>query len=300
MAEKKIQKIAVVTGATNGIGAAVAHQLARERYKLVIPCRNAGRAAALRAEILLHTPSAATDFLHCNLDDLASVRKCAKTILERYPVIDLLICNAGVYDKKLRFSKQGIERMFAVNHLAHFVLVAWLLPNLYPRSRIVITSSSAHYRANPGFLEDINCKNGFKRLQIYANSKLANVTYAGSLAKLIGDRSIICNSVHPGLIATDMIRNASIILRMILPLLRGTVFKTVEEGGRQVLHLALSPETGEVSGKYFERLNEQAPLSVATDSAMQNRLWKVSLKLTRNYLPDNFEQSVRQQRGDRD
>ncbi len=290
MAEPKMQKIAVVTGATSGIGTALAHQLARERYKLVIPCRDAGKAASLRAGMLIHCPRVQTDFIPCDLEDLLSVRRCAEAIRQRYPIIELLICNAGILLRRAKRSNQGIESTFAVNHLAHFVLVAWLLPNLYRRSRIVITSSNAHYKGNPDFLEDINYnKHTFKAYKAYANSKLANTIFACTLARLLQDREIACNSVHPGLIATNLVSNSSLLAKLAVTLFSGIVLKQAEEGAAPLCRLALDAEAGGFSGKFFFKMKEAAPHPAALDHQVQKQLWQASLRLASSYLPKDLD-----------
>jgi len=292
MAEAKMQKIAVVTGATSGIGAALVHKLARERYKLVIPCRDASKASRLRASILLHSPRVETDFIPCQLDNLNSVRKCAETVQHRYPVIDLVVANAGVYPRRLELSPQGVERSFAVNHLSHFVLLAWLLPNLYRRTRIVVTGSSAHYKGSADFLGDLGYrKHRFKAHQAYANSKLANSLYACALAGFLREREISCNSVHPGLIATDLVSGSSLAVKLAMPILRTLALKSPEEGAKPLLKLALAPEMAGVSGKFFARMQEATPNPAVADLQLQNQLWETSVQLARKYLPAGLPDS---------
>ena len=137
-----MKKTAVVTGATSGLGRALVHGLARRGFRLVVPCRSLDKAEALRTSLRLHCPGVELDFVPCDLADLAGVARCGEVIAARHPVIDLVVANAAITSSRRTLTPQGVEMTFAVNHLSHFVLIHWLLDNLFTHSRVITVASS--------------------------------------------------------------------------------------------------------------------------------------------------------------
>jgi len=280
-----VKKTAVVTGATSGIGRALVNDLARRGFRLVLPCRDPDKALALRAEVCLHSPGAQFDFVPCDLADLASVRKCGQLIADRHPVVDLVVACAATVEPRKTLTRQGVERTLAVNHLAHFTLIHWLLGNFYVHSRVILVASSAARWARVSFVDDLDYRRRrYRMFPAYANSKLANIACASAFASQLKPRQVACISVHPGLIASAIWPTATPLQKLVVPLAKRFYFAPPSRGAEVIGHLALAAEHNESSG-YFE-LDAQVPPPRGLSEAFQDRLEQVSLELCANYLPE--------------
>jgi NAD(P)-dependent dehydrogenase (short-subunit alcohol dehydrogenase family) len=286
-----MKKTAVITGATGGIGAALAKTLVRRGYRLVLPCRNADKCKELAEDIRLGNPTAELDFVLCDLSDLNSVASCGEKIIRRHPVIDLVIANAATVEPVFAASAQGIEKTFAVNHLAHFTLISWLLNNLFVHSRIVVVASSAARYGRGAFVDDINYRNHrYRMFRAYANSKLANLGCARHFSRLLASRQIACFSVHPGLLATNIWPRETFLQKLIVPVLKSHYFSSPETGAEAISELACSSMYNEAEGHFI--VNRAAPPPVSLTAAFENRLLQRSLELCADYLPTTLRAGI--------
>jgi NAD(P)-dependent dehydrogenase (short-subunit alcohol dehydrogenase family) len=157
-------------------------------------------------------------FVQLDLASLDSVRKFAAKILEEEPRIDILINNAGVINSTYRESADGFESTFAVNHLGHFLLTNLLLDRIKeaPSARIVNVSSIAYKRANLN-LDDLNLEKSYDPWIAYRNSKMANILFTRSLARRLEGTRVTANSLHPGVIVTELGRNFTLFMVRFYP-----------------------------------------------------------------------------------
>jgi NAD(P)-dependent dehydrogenase (short-subunit alcohol dehydrogenase family) len=204
-------RVAIVTGANEGIGKVTARELVRKGWHVIIASRNAEKAQdainSIRKEI--NMPDAPLDFIQIDLSSLTSIRKFVDEFHERQLPLHLLINNAGIFASGFQLSEYGEELQFATNHLGHFLLTNLLLNDLRAcvPSRIVIVSSGAHANINnieyddqrrnqPYPASSIGCLRAC--LRGYGQSKLANVMMCTELAHRLGPESkVYCNSLHP-------------------------------------------------------------------------------------------------------
>ena len=187
----------------------------------------------------------------------------------------------------------GIERTFAVNHLGHFLLVNRLMPLLREsrESRIVHVSSKSAYVQAPDVGIDFNNLKGegaFNYWEAYGRSKLANALFSLELSTRLKGSSITSNALHPGLVQTNIARNAPVILRTAFDWFGGLISKSIEEGASTQVYVATNPNLKGVSGAFFEDCN---PVNVSGDhflfdKAMAERLWTTSEKMIESYLID--------------
>jgi NAD(P)-dependent dehydrogenase (short-subunit alcohol dehydrogenase family) len=269
-------KTVLITGANTGIGKATASELAARGARVALLCRDPAKAEAARTEIRARTPAAQVDVLSLDLRSLASVRSCAKAVLEAYPRVDVLLNNAGVVPSTLRLTADGFEEQIGVNHLGHFLLTNLLLERLVASApaRVVTVSSMMH----AGGAIDFASFRGpakYNAIAAYRQSKLANILFANELARRVATRGVTSNSLHPGGVATEIMRDANWLIRVGM----GLVGASPEKGARTSVQLASAPELERATGKYFVSQREKQPDPAALDEAMAERLWGESAKL---------------------
>lgn len=271
-------KRALVTGATDGIGKVTLLELARAGADVLGVGRDARKSAAVAQEVRAATGNAAVDVLLCDLTSQAQIRTLAAAVRARWPTLDVLVNNAGACFPDFRETVDGIERTFALNHLAYFLLTALLDGPLRaaPAARVVTVASNAH-RGVRLDLDDPEGRAGYRGWRAYKCSKLANVLFAAELARRLEGTGVTSNSLHPGVVATSFFRNR--LFTGLKKRLVGWISITPEEGARTTLHLATSPEVAGVSGRYFVRCRPARPSGPARDRGTAERLWELSERM---------------------
>ncbi|HEY8513938.1 MAG TPA: SDR family oxidoreductase [Candidatus Binatia bacterium] len=273
-------KVAIVTGATSGIGRATAFGLARRGATVGIVCRDRAKAEATAREIREQT-GAAIDVFLADLASQAQIRRVAGEILARYPRIHVLINNAGVVNLQRTTTEDGIETVFAVNHLAYFLLTLLLLERLRESApaRIVNVGSDAHKLVKGIQFDDVGFASGYKAMKVYGHSKLANLLFTYELARRLDGTGVTVNCVHPGAVATGLGKNngtwAKVLIRMLAPF-----FRTPDRGAETTLYVATSPFLVGVTGRYFKNSHEARSSAASHDREAAERLWELSLELT--------------------
>lgn len=194
--------------------------------------------------------------------------------------LDILINNAAVVTKRA-LTVDGLEMQFAVNHLGPFLLTNLLLVTLKSSapSRIVNVSSEAH-RYGKIIRDDLMGEKSYTSFTAYGHTKLANVMFTRVLAKKLQGTKVTANSLHPGLVNTDILRNPTGKWWILYPILK-TMSRTPKSGAQTTITCALDPELRGVSGKYFDdcRVTEESPAAKDDDTA--DWLWRTSEKLTK-------------------
>lgn len=280
-------KLAVVTGCTSGIGFETMRVLAKRGAVVVGTSRSMEKAQQACASVVGQTMPARLD-----LSDFDSVVRCAEAINGLRTPVDILVCNAGYRGGgNERQLINGIEKHFVINHLGHFVLVNRLLERLYLawQGRIVMVASRAAYRGAPPAgidYSDLSMAGNYSDSAAYGQSKLANVLFSLSLGELLRGTRITSNSLHPGVINTDIDRNLNPITRFGFGLLTKLAGKSIEEGAATSCYVATSEALGATSGQYFEDCNAVTIEGAGHmhDTAMAGELMRVSEELTADYL----------------
>lgn len=283
-------RVAIVTGANNGIGFETTLAMANYGFKVVMACRNLEKAEKAREEILQKVPQADLNLLQLDLSDLNSVRTFAENFKSNYAQLDILINNAGVLVYSGRKNKTGIELQFATNHLGHFLLTNLLL-ELIPdnhASRIVALSSLAHKGAKIHF-DDLNCEKADDKDAAYGQSKLANLMFADELNRRLkkGNKKIVALAVHPGGSDSGLFDEMSRLKYYTFKILSPLILNSNSSAAKPSLFAALSPNI--IGGEYFgpQGFNEfKGKVGVAKRSEyskkedVATRLWKLSEDLT--------------------
>ena len=265
---------ALVTGATDGLGRSVATELARRGARVLVHGRSSERGARTVEAIRAETGNDRVELQLADFASLAEVRDLAVAVAEAAPELNLLINNAGIGSgmpegRERQESRDGIELRFQVNYLAGFVLTESLLPLLRRNAPARIVQVSSLGQAQIDF-EDAMLTGSYDGVRAYSQSKLAQIMYAADLAASIPPGELTVNSLHP---ATFM------PTKMVLEE-RGAAVDTLELGTRSTLRLALDPSLDEVTGRFFDRLDEGAPHPQAADPEARARLRELSLELS--------------------
>jgi retinol dehydrogenase 12 len=271
-------KVCVVTGATSGIGKAAATALARMGAQVVLVGRDRGRAEATAAQV----GSVATQPPVVDIADLGAMDQ-VRALAERLAAldrIDVLINNAGLVLGERRGTPDGFEHVFAVNHLAPFLLTNLLLPRLTASApaRVITVTSDAHSAARLD-LDDPNLEHGWDSWRSYANSKLANILFTRELARRLHGTGVTANCAHPGVVRTGFGRDARPLLRLGVTLARPFLLSP-ERGADTIVYLASSPGVADETGGYYVRRQRREPSAAARDDAAARKLWQISEELT--------------------
>lgn len=286
-------RIAVVTGASGGIGLETASVLARRGATVVLAGRDVVKAERAAERLRAEAGPASVRVVRLDLAALASVREAAGEIRSACPRLDLLINNAGVMTPPYQRTEDGFELTFATNHLGHFALTGLLLERLLatPGSRVVTVSSIAHARAVMRF-DDLQSVRGYDASDAYRQSKLANLLFSYELQSRLETASAATTALaaHPGVVRTDLWRTSSVLERVLLsPRLRPLNFWLVQDarmGALPTLRAATDPAAR--GGEYYGpagRHETGYPVRVESsarshEAAAQHRLWEISEQLT--------------------
>ncbi|TAN02348.1 MAG: SDR family NAD(P)-dependent oxidoreductase [Rhizobiaceae bacterium] len=264
-------KVALVTGSTDGVGRLVARRLAADGARVFVHGRDKTRGESLVAAI--EAEGGKAEFLATDFSSLAEVHRLAETVRSRTNRLHLLINNAGVGTNSggpgRRTSADGYELRFAVNYLAGFLLTSLLLPLMKDSApaRIVNVASAGQQAID---FDDVMLERGYSGVRAYCQSKLAQILSTIDLAVRLEGTRVTVNSLHPAsYMNTTMVRDAGV-----------EPWSTVEEGAEAILNLATSPALEGRSGLYFDGLREVRANAQAYDAAAPQKLRELSLALT--------------------
>ena len=273
----------LVTGATDGIGKAVALALAKTDATVVLHGRNEAKLDAVMNEA-----TGGTARLHAVIGDFASladVARMADEVAERFPGLNVLINNAGHLTDHRQLSHDGYELTFAVNYLAPWLLTLKLLDTLKANTpaRVVNVASTAMGGGYVDF-DDLQLEHGFDGWQAYANSKLMNILFSHVLAAELDGTGVVSNSLCPGLIDTNFFHTNTLFADR-YDAMRGHM-RTPEEGALVPLYLATDPVAGAMSGEFFVREGRDGRRAVPLtwDRDVAARLWTHSRELVADWL----------------
>ena len=273
-----MSKTIVVTGGTSGIGEVAAVELARQGARIAVVARDPARAGMTLSKLRQANPSASHTAHIADLSKLHEMRRVAKEIAAAAPEIDVLINNAGALFNTRQVTEDGLEKTFAVNHMAYFVLTNMLLPNLKPGARIVSTASDAHRGAKLDF-DDLQSAKKYSGFAVYGRSKLCNILFNRELARRIEGSGVTANCLHPGFVATRFGDESGGIVSVAVKIAKPIGAISPQEGAKTIVYLASSPEVEGKSGGYYYKNALATPTKEAQSDEDAKRLWDVSAKL---------------------
>ena len=279
-------KTAVVTGCNSGLGYETMRVLAMRGTHVIGTGRNIEKASKACSSVIGKTTPVALE-----LSNFDSIIECADAIAKLSLPVDILVCNAGINTFSDLELVNGVERTFCVIHLGHFVLVNQLMPLMKEseESRVVHVSSKSAYVQAPAVgidFDNLRGEGAFDYWEAYGRSKLANALFSLELSSRLEGSSISSNALHPGLVQTNIARNAPVVLRTAFDWFGGLISKTPEEGAATQVYVATNPDIKGVSGAFFEDCNA---VNVSGDhhifnKSMAERLWSVSEEMADGYL----------------
>jgi WW domain-containing oxidoreductase len=257
----------LVTGCNSGLGYETTRVLAMRGAHVIGLARTAEKASAAFDALGITGTAVA-----CDLGDLATVRTALKSVTG-LAMLDGIIANAGIMALPKLQQIHGYERQFFVNHIGHFVLITGLIDRLTESARVVMLSSAAHRYADRGIeLDNVSGEDEYHPWRMYGRSKLANILFARSLATRFEGTARTANSLHPGVIKTNLARhvpNPDKMFEQLKPMM-----KSVPQGAATQCYVATRPELADVSGKYFSDCGVvDASAPGADDDAVAEALW---------------------------
>jgi len=274
-------RVCVVTGANSGVGFEAARHLARGGAHVVLVCRNAQKAAAAQTR-LKDVARGPVDVVQIDLARLDDVRRGAAELLDRYPQIHVLINNAGLHSTELSFTAEGHETVFAVNHLASFLLTRLLLDRLKESApaRIIQVNSQGH-RFGGLDLDDLDWKKRrYTGMRGYGASKTAQLLTVWELAKRLEGSGVTVNAMHPGSVHSNIGQNNGPLYRWFKHQVTDRMLTDADISGQAIYWLAADPALDGVSGRFFNLTIEEKPASHALGRELGRRVFEVSERLT--------------------
>lgn len=271
--------VAVVTGASSGIGTETALGLACAGRRVILCGRDAQRTDEAASRIERAHPGAVLGRLRADFSSLTEVARLADEVATLTPHLDVLVNNAGLWHPRRTLSKDAYEDTFAVNHLAAFCFTTRLMPLLKatPGARVITVTSRLHLTVPSFDFDDVMSEAAYDGLRAYSQSKLANILFASELARRLKSADVTSNSVHPGSVATHVVRDSRLLSlgsRLVRPLL-----KSPEQGAATSLYVATAPELAHVTGCYFANRQAHVPSRAARARHAALRLWSLSEEL---------------------
>jgi NAD(P)-dependent dehydrogenase (short-subunit alcohol dehydrogenase family) len=259
----------LVTGSTDGIGRATATELLRGGAEVIIHGRDGKKGRRVQKE-LEEAAGTSPGLVTADFSRPEEIRKMAADLAARYSRLDVLVNDAGTYQKTRHVTSTGVELTLAVNYLGPFLLTRLLLPLMERGSRIVNIASSAHFDVDRIDWKNLPGQQEYDPWQAYALSKLADVTFTCVLARSLKGSGITANCLHPGVVDTKLLRSAFPGYPGISP----------EEAAETPVWLARSPDIAGVTGRYFEAKKEILSSALSRDHQVQERLWRLAEDLT--------------------
>ncbi|TFC97718.1 MULTISPECIES: SDR family oxidoreductase [Cryobacterium] len=264
----------VITGASDGIGAAAARALSQSGDRVVIVGRSPAKTAAV-------AESLGADFVVADFASLDEVRTLAAELQERYPRIDVLANNAGGIMGEREITVDGHEKTLQVNHLAPFLLTTLLMDRLVAsQARVINTSSAANVLFGKIDLGDLQAETKYSPNKAYGDAKLANILFTRELQRRYNDLGLTTAAFHPGVVATSFSTGSTTLMRLIYQTPLKRLLLGAEQGADTLVWLATArPGTDWASGEYYEKRRIQKANKQAYDQQLATDLWELSSTL---------------------
>ncbi|KAI8062419.1 hypothetical protein BC940DRAFT_278916 [Gongronella butleri] len=293
-------KTAIITGANTGIGRMCALEMARHGCHVVMACRSEDKAQPVVDEIKAATDNKKVEFMRLDLMSLASVKTFVDEFKAKHNQLHILLNNAGIMAPPFGLSADGIEQQFATNHVAHMYLTLQLVPLLEASapSRVVNVSSVLHNLTRSWDLATVSDPKTYTKWGNYGVSKTANILFTRELAKRLKGKGVMCNSCHPGVVTTDLVRHMVTDMNSIWTSMLRFFMRSipVEDGAVTQMYLATSPEVDEknIQGQYYIPMAQPSKpvTTLANDDKAAVELWEFTEALLAEKMPGYVKSSL--------
>tara|TARA_Y100001970_G_scaffold250037_1_gene321355 strand:- start:39100 stop:39960 length:861 start_codon:yes stop_codon:yes gene_type:complete len=280
MTENLEGKLCLITGATNGIGRSAAIELSKRGAEIAFIARDVEKAQKLFQELSVAGGKVMEPII-ANLGSIEETKEAAKVFINRDKDLDILLNNAGIINTERKETVDGFEEVFAVNHLAYFVLTLCLLNGIKNNpKRIVNVSSGAHAFVKDINYQDIEYKENYSTMKVYGQSKLANILFTKELSNKLSSKGTTVNCLHPGFVNTGIGSQNSPTLARVLMTLAKPFSKKSEKGAETSIYLCSSEEVKGVTGEYFVDCKIKSVTEAAKSDNNAKKLWEISRKMT--------------------
>lgn len=272
-------RYALVTGGTSGLGQAVALALARIGMEVTIVGRNPQR-GKITLTLLREYSGGKGSFLQTDLASICASQRMVDEYLNTHSALHVLVLSAGVMNFERVLTAEGLETVFATNHLNRFFLINLLLDALKAGapSRIVIIGSAAIGSWPKIDFENLQAEKGFNGNRAMSQALLANDVMVAEIARRMEGTGVTINAMHPGWVKTNIMRSSPGFMRLLMPVMT-LISVNIEKGARAPIDLATSPDMAEISGAYFNRTKRITPPASTTAPALAERLWQANTAL---------------------
>jgi len=270
-------KVCVITGASSGIGLSIAAAIGRLGARLILIGRSPLRCTAAMEYLKEHVPGIDVDFRAADLSILSEMHRIGDKIAMEEPKVHVLINNAGVLTRDRQVTDDGLELMFAVNHLSHFVITDRLKHSLAAAgpARVINVASEAHRGYCLDF-DDLQSAQHFDGRVAYGKTKLANILFTRELAPRVITTGVSANALHPGPVMSRPGYDAKRFAGQTVGSDDIVIDQTTDQGAETAIYLATDPALADTTGLYFEHCREITPSPEAEDDLAAARLWDES------------------------
>jgi NAD(P)-dependent dehydrogenase (short-subunit alcohol dehydrogenase family) len=269
------KRVFLLTGATSGIGKALAFDLAKTGETVLLTARDQDRRNAVQEEIMTEIQNPNVELLSCDLSSFGAIKNFAAFVKSKYSKIDVLINNAAVLKRERTVSIDGHETMFATNHLGPFLLSHLLLDLLRVSGSARILNITAPSSTKPNF-EDLDSRDSFNYLNVFGATKMMNLLFTFELARRLEGTGITANAIHPGLARSNLMKESNLFLRAMLQL----ISTSPQRAADHIARVALLPAFEKINGKFLHKGRQMKAPAYAYDREAQKKLWDISLELT--------------------
>lgn len=267
----------VITGASGGIGAAIAETLVGDGASVTLVARDSARLDATTARLQQLGGAGRVRAVGADLAVQADVRRAVAAVIDQ--PIDVVVLNAALVTEARRLTCDGIEETLAVNHLAPFLFVHLARPHLRPGTRIVVVGADPTMLASqPVDIDDLQMHRNFSPAKAYMRTKNMNAMFTYALARRLEGTGVTANAAHPGIIRTGLARRATGLMKVALAVVR-PLLPGPERGADTPTWLARAPEVSGVNGRFFVKRRAVATAAHTRDVGRQEQLWRDSAAL---------------------
>ncbi|MFA7359885.1 MAG: SDR family NAD(P)-dependent oxidoreductase [Candidatus Kapaibacterium sp.] len=269
-----MKKTILITGATSGVGKSLSKMCAKAGYEVIMTGRNKEKAEAAYQDVIRYSGNKSVRLILADLSSLKEIEKLASEVISNYTNLNVLVNNAGLSLPKRELSTDGIEKVFATNHIGYFYLTELLLDLLKSSSpsRIINVASEAHSEIN---FNDLMSEKKYHQLKTYGSSKTANIMFTYELAERLKGSDVTVNCLHPGAVRSRIYDNVPFFAKILITLIK-PFFISSDKSAGYIFPLVSSKEYRNVTGKYFIKGKEMLSKEFTYNKEVHRKLWEIT------------------------